>query len=282
MSDNNKNRSIFVVVTGAAGGLGLAVCRELSACGYTVAACDLRPLPEVLDNVASIEVDLTDNDSVDACADRIRSMTDRVFAIVNLAGIFCMSSVSESPADALERSLAVNVLGMYRINRALLPLLVPKYSRIINMSSEMGRYSPPPFVGPYAISKHAADTYTDVLRRELMFTGIPVCKVQAGSFATAMLDAAQQQFDTMVQNTERFEHQLTTLAPIMLSELSKGTPPELFARMIARELRRRKPRRCVRIRNSFKLSLLDALPEGMQDICYRIAMVVFSLFGRKD
>jgi len=68
----------------------------------------------------------------------------------------------------------------------------------------------------------------------------------------------------------------------MTGELEKGYDPAIFARMIDRQLRRRKPKRCVRIKNSFKLSLLDMLPEGAQDVAYKAALRVFGWFIKDE
>lgn len=267
-----------VLLTGAAGGLGQAVRCHLAALGYRVLACDIAPIEPENERIIPISLDVTSAESVAGCVGKVREYTDCLYAVINLAGVFYMTTLSEGGADMLSRALEVNVVGMCRLNSALLPLLRPGRSRIINMSSEIGRYSPQPFNGPYAVSKHAADTYTDVLRRELMFAGIPVCKIQAGSFGTQMLTVARRQYDTLLENTNLYRHELTVLAPIMTGELEKGYDPAIFARMIGRQLRRRRPKRCVRIRNSFKLSLLDMLPEGAQDAAYKAALKVFGWF----
>lgn len=267
-----------VLVTGAAGGLGRAVCSCLADRGYRVLACDITPAETEDRRIIPIRLDVTDQQSVDDCISQAKQHTDCLYAVINLAGVFLMTTLSEGGADALSKALEVNVVGMCRLNSAVLPLLQPGKSRIINMSSEIGRYSPQPFNGPYAVSKHAADTYTDVIRRELMFAGIPVCKIQAGSFGTQMLTAARGQYDRLLETTGLYRRELTVLAPIMTGELEKGYDPDIFARMIDRQLRRRKPKRCVRIRNSFKLSLLDMLPEGAQDAAYKAALKVFGWF----
>jgi len=278
MKRGQKNSDRTVLVTGAAGGLGSAVCRRLAQAGYRVLACDIAPSEAQDESIIPVALDVTDSESVTACVGKAAELTDCLYAVINLAGVFYMTTLSEGGADMLSRALEVNVVGMCRLNSALLPLLKKDRSRIINMSSEIGRYSPQPFNGPYAVSKHAADTYTDVLRRELMFAGIPVCKIQAGSFGTQMLSIARSQYDRLLDSTELYRHELTVLAPIMTGELEKGYDPDIFARMILRQLRRRRPKRCVRIKNSFKLSLLDALPEGAQDFAYKAALKIFGLF----
>ena len=273
-----KDNGRTVLVTGAAGGLGQAVCSRLAHRGYRVLACDIASFESDDPRIVPMELDVTSDESVARCVSRSADYTDCLYAVINLAGVFFMTTLSEGGADQLSRALEVNVVGMCRLNSALLPLLKPGKSRIINMSSEIGRYSPQPFNGPYAVSKHAVDTYTDVLRRELMFCGIPVCKIQAGSFGTQLLTTARSQYDALLERTQLYNHELTVLAPIMTGELDKGYNPEIFARMIDRQLCRRKPKRCVRIKNSFKLSLLDMLPEGAQDVAYKAALKVFGWF----
>lgn len=264
--------SDFVLVTGASGGLGRAVCDRLAAEGYSVFACDLHTAAQEVPSVIPVELDVTDSASVAACVETVRAKTSCLRAVVNLAGIFRMGNMLESGDDELFQMLNINLLGMYRMNRALFSLLKPGSSRIINMSSEIGYYSPQPFNGLYSISKHAVDCYTDVLRRELMYLGVPVVKIQAGSFKTGMLTAAQSQFDVMIAGTAYYSSQLSALEYMMTNELKKGNSPELFAKVVAREIRRKKPHRRVRVKNSFKLRLLNRLPEGVQDIAYRIAI----------
>lgn len=282
MKRAQKENGRTVLVTGAAGGLGQAVCSRLADRGYRVLACDICPAETEDERIVPFRLDVTDQQSVDDCVCMASLHTDCLYAVINLAGVFLMTTLSEGGADALSRALEVNVVGMCRLNSAIMPLLKAGKSRIINMSSEIGRYSPQPFNGPYAVSKHAVDTYTDVIRRELMFAGIPVCKIQAGSFGTQMLTAARSQYDRLLEDTKLYRRELTVLAPIMTGELEKGYDPAIFARMIDRQLRRRKPKRCVRIRNSFKLSLLDMLPEGAQDVAYKAALKVFGWFIKDD
>jgi len=282
MKRAQKDIGRTVLVTGAAGGLGSAVCCRLANAGYCVLACDIAPLQTEDERIVPVLLDVTSDESVADCVKKAEEITDCLYAVINLAGVFYMTTLSEGGAQQLSRALEVNVVGMCRLNSSLMPLLKPGKSRIINMSSEIGRYSPQPFNGPYAVSKHAADVYTDVLRRELMFAGIPVCKIQAGSFGTQMLNIARTQYDALLENTQLYRHELTVLAPIMTGELEKGYNPDIFARMILRQLRRRKPKRCVRIKNSLKLSLLDALPEGAQDIAYKAALKVFGWFTKDN
>ena len=69
--------------------------------------------------------------------------------------------------------------------------LLRKGSRIVNLTSEVAKYTPQPFQGYYNISKIALDNYNDVLRRECNYLGIKVVKIQSGSMNMRSLFSAE-------------------------------------------------------------------------------------------
>ena len=170
-----------VLVTGAAGGLGAAVVDRFVAGGWRVYAADLTP-PAARDGVVPLHLDVTDQASVDAAIAAI----DRLDCVVNFAGVLGVGPLMEVPAEQLQRVLDINVLGTHRVNRAAFALLRAASGRIINISSETGWQRALPMNGPYAMSKHAVEAYSDALRRELMLLGMPVVVIQPGPFRTSM------------------------------------------------------------------------------------------------
>ncbi|MBP7632327.1 MAG: SDR family NAD(P)-dependent oxidoreductase, partial [Acidimicrobiales bacterium] len=137
-----------VVITGAAGGLGAAACALLADHGWRVFAADLPG--EALDAVAerssvvAVPLDVTDPASVAALAETVADHLagesgasggpPGLQGVVNFAGILEVGSVIEVPPAVAERVLAVNVLGTYRVNQALFPLLLAGRGRIVNIS----------------------------------------------------------------------------------------------------------------------------------------------------
>ncbi len=271
----------FVIVTGAAGGLGGRTASALARRGYTVFACDIRTAAEE-QGIIPVTLDVTDQKSVEECFKTVRSYTDSLYALINLAGIFMMDTVANGAEEALLRSMEVNFRGAYRMNRAFLPLIEKGRGRIINMSSELGGYSPQPFNGCYCISKHALDCYTDTLARELAFVGIPVIKIRAGSFQTGMLGCAEQRFKYVAENNTLLGSSVGVFSGLVGSEIQKTNDPELFVRLVIRILEVKRPKRRYRIKNSFKLRLLNALPEYMQDGVYLLAVKIGKRAAKKN
>ena len=79
----------YILVTGAYGGMGRAVVKALSENGYFVIALD-KNIGEMSDNVMPIQADITDEDSVMAAFERVREVTDELFAILHFAGIYVL------------------------------------------------------------------------------------------------------------------------------------------------------------------------------------------------
>lgn len=257
-----------VLLSGANGGIGKQILLYLINNGYEVISLDINNNNIADINTAFIKCDVTNIDDINKAYNRIKEITDELYAIVNTVGIFMMQSVIEGKIDDFEKIFAVNFFGVYKLNKIMFPLL-RKGSRIINLTSELARYTPQPFQGYYNISKIALDNYTDVLRRECNFLGIEVIKVQSGSMATPLLKTANNEFEEMVDNSAHFKKPLTKLKYMMDRELKKSNNPEIIAKLILKILNKKHPKIRYRKKNSFALSLMGHLPEKWQDKIYQ-------------
>jgi len=263
----------FVLVTGGAGGIGLAVTNTLASSGYKVFCCDIKNFAgEKNENITPLVMDVTSTDSIQTALKAVKQQTDTLLAVINCAGIFIMNSVVEIEEEQFVKILNVNLLGMYRVNKIFLPLLKGGYSRIINISSEVARYSSPPFNGPYTASKFAVEAYTDALRRELMLLNIPVVKIRPGSLNTNMLKDANAGFETLLKSTQYFKNSLSQMNNMMQHELNKTNDPVMLARLIKKIIECKKPKIMYRIVNSKKLGAMGALPEKLQDKLYKLVV----------
>ncbi|GIH13595.1 SDR family NAD(P)-dependent oxidoreductase [Rugosimonospora africana] len=197
----------IALVTGANKGIGKQTARLLSAAGHTVylgARDDElgRQAAEELStgrpgaDVRYVALDVTDDRSVSAAADRIAAEAGRLDLLVNNAGI---SLDRGRPASALtagevRETFEVNVFGAVRVIRAMLPLLRrSRPARVLNVSSPLGSVrllADPdrPEMGPdllgYCASKAALNAVTVMYANELREAGITVNAVSPGYCAT--------------------------------------------------------------------------------------------------
>lgn len=176
-------RTVFI--TGAASGLGAVKAEEFADHGWEVFAAG-HVTPGAAPHGIPITLDVTDCDSCAAAAREVAAHTDGLGAVINFAGLRDLGPLMEVSEERLRRIFDVNVIGTHRVNRAMFDLVRAGGGRIVNISSESGRFRAGITTRPYAMTKHALEAYSDALRQELLFVGIPVIVIEPGVFRTAM------------------------------------------------------------------------------------------------
>ena len=263
-----------ILFTGATGGLGRACVEALSRRGYRVfaAGTNREKLAELsaLPGVIPLRMDVTDEASVTAARASVGETASALDAIVNFAGLTAFCSMVEGDSVAItEKLLAVNVTGTVRVNRAFFDLVRAGKGRIINCSSEAGWMKSQPFAAPYFLSKHAVESYSDSLRRELMYLGIPVVVLEPGSFRTELLSGLNAQYEATLAETRLYRSVLTKMKPLMTQELNQGRDPKLLARTLLKAVEAPRPRLRYRVGTGKLLLLLEFLPDSLVDFLYR-------------
>ena len=258
----------YVLLTGANGGIGKKTLEVLLQDGYRVIALDISDSNIKDLNIPFVKCDVSNREDIDHAFKAISEITKKLYAIVNTIGIFKMQSLVKGSEEDFRKIFEVNFFGIYSLNKIMFPLL-SRGSRIINLTSEVARYSPQPFQAYYNLTKIVLDKYSDALRRECNYLGIKVIKIQSGSMKTTMLKAASDEFDEMVTNSERFEKPLRKLKYMMDRELKKTNNPIIIAKTISKILKKKNPKIRYRTKNSFALWFIGHLPEKWQDEIYK-------------
>jgi len=187
-----------VVVTGAAGGLGLAYARRFGQAGARVAMLDLktaqveeaahRLTAEGMD-VLPVTCDLADSTGVAASMARVMDCFGGVDVLINNAGISARAAFAQTQPAVFHRVMAVNFFGSVYTTQAALESLIRRKGMIISISSLAG-FSPLLGRTAYCASKHAHHGLFDSLRSELRDIGVGVLIVCPGFTATGIGAAA--------------------------------------------------------------------------------------------
>ena len=251
-----------ILVTGAYGGMGRAVCNVLSAQGYRVFALD-RNVGEAQENIIPLEADVTSEASVTAAFEAVRSYTDSLFAILHFAGIYMLDSLVEMDNESFRKIFDVNLHGVFLINKQFLPLL-KKGSRILITTSELAPLDPLPFTGVYAVTKGALDKYAYSLRMELQLLGIRVSVLRAGAVNTGMLGASTDALDRFCEKTELYTCNAACFKRIVDRVESRCISSEMLANKASWILRKRNPTFAYSINRNPLLLLLNMLPKRLQ------------------
>lgn len=175
------SRGKIAVVTGASSGFGAATARALHAQGFglVLGARRLDRLGAVAAPLGAraVRLDVTDPASVSAFCDGI----DAVHLLVNNAGAALgLDRVEDAVEQRWEDMFELNVMGVLRMTRALLPKLVASGDgHIVNIGSTAARETYPGG-GGYTASKHALRALSQTLRMELLGKPVRVTEIDPG------------------------------------------------------------------------------------------------------
>lgn len=243
-----------VVITGASTGIGRATAEHLAAQGWQVFAgirkeADAAALVEADDRIKPILLDVTQPDQVDAAVETVRAALDgqKLAGLVNNAGIANMGPLALQPLDQFEAHFSVNVFGLLRASQAFAPLLGMDESlegapgRIVNITSVGGRLSAP-FLGAYTATKHAVESMTDSLRRELVLFGIDAIAVGPGAVKTPIWDKAEDSNSSNPYANSPWAKPIEIFSETMLDGGRTGLDPIVIAKTIETALSAKKPK----------------------------------------
>lgn len=183
------------MVTGAAGGIGAAISRQLIAQGATVHGLDrdadgLGRLAQELGDAAFAPhtVDLADRARVDhLLVELLDKLGRRCDVLVNNAGVARLKSLAQTDDGLLDWLFAVNFTAAFRITRTLLPALrASGRGAVVNIASELALVGQPDY-SAYCATKGAVLAWSRALAVELAADGIRVNAVCPGPVDTAML-----------------------------------------------------------------------------------------------
>ncbi len=182
------SKLIVVFVTGVSSGIGRATAEKFVLQGCRVFG-SVRNLKKVLpiSGVEMIEMDVTDDESVQHGVGLVIERAKRIDVLVNNAGGTMIGAVEETSIAEAASLFDTNVFSILRTAQAVLPhMRAQRAGRIINISSVLG-FLPAPYMGIYSATKHAVEGLSETLDHEVRQFGIRVTLVEP-SFTKTNLD----------------------------------------------------------------------------------------------
>jgi NAD(P)-dependent dehydrogenase (short-subunit alcohol dehydrogenase family) len=240
MTDHqNQQTRPVAIVTGASGGIGEATARALQAAGYRVFGTYRRPPATRLAGVEYLACDVTSDEAVQTAVGQVLQKAGRVDLLVNNAGVGLIAGAEESSLEQAKSLFDVNLFGVFRMTKAVLPpMRRQKVGRIVNISSVMGLI-PAPFMALYAASKHALEGYSESLDHEIRATGVRVVLVEPAYTRTSFegnVYQADQQLDV-------YQAARTNAEGVMRDEMKTADTPELVANAVVKAATEANPSR---------------------------------------
>jgi 2-hydroxycyclohexanecarboxyl-CoA dehydrogenase len=198
-----------VAVTGSASGIGYASVKAFAEAGASVILTDVNVaagdkaaagLAASGHKVRFIKLDVTDRNSADALAAKIKAEDGRLDVLVNAAGWDIIQPFMENTPEYWAKIVALNFMGPVQVTRALLPLLMDSGDgRIVNVSSDAGR------VGSfgetvYAGAKGGIIAFTKSLAREMVRKKVRVNCICPGPTDTPLFEAQTEKMKEALVN----------------------------------------------------------------------------------
>ena len=202
--------SSTVLITGASTGFGRDTAERLARRGHQVFAT-MRDISgrnarhrDALERLASderlrlrvLELDVTSEASVEGAVDEALREAGHLDVVINNAGYAGLGVTEGYTAEQYEQMFDVNVFGIVRVNRAVIPSMRKQRSGLlIHISSGAGRVSVPAMAA-YCASKFAVEAIADAYRYELGQFGIDSIIVEPGIYRTPIFDRIATPADT--------------------------------------------------------------------------------------
>ena len=194
-----------VLITGASSGIGRNMAETLANEGYFVYAgarkqADIDEL-SAIENVMGVRLDVNVQEDIDAAVELVRSEGRGLYGLVNNAGVGVLGPLIEVDEEDMWFQMNVNVFGPYRVTKAFAPLIIESRGRITTTGSISGILSGFMF-GPYSMSKHAVEAFTDSLALEMRKFDVEVSVIEPGNYRSAIVDTLLRRMETRGRSSE--------------------------------------------------------------------------------
>lgn len=208
MYEDLKGKTALITGSGKRTGIGYAIAQALAKSGTNIIIADLGNAPkeqmlvktgttkemeDIAEGLAAkydiktmaVPVDVCDSEAIAAMMEKVSEKFDHVDILCNNAGATfgVPNLVHTYDEQAWMKTIDVNLHSVFRMSRAVLPLMLGKPGAIVNTASRAGKV-PPIFNGAYAVAKAGVIMLTKVMARELAGQGIRINAVCPGQIMT--------------------------------------------------------------------------------------------------
>lgn len=254
MTGNRHPEETVVLITGASSGIGKACAEHLARRGYRVFGTSRRapfpPIPSPPGQPVMLQMDVTQDESVQRAVDCIVQETGRLDVVVNNAGFGIAGAVEDTSIEEAKRQLETNFFGVLRVCRTVLPVMRAQGEGLIVNISSLGGIIALPFQALYSASKFAVEGLTEALRLEMRPFGIRVTLMEPGDMRTEFTDRRVRV--AAWTETSAYAPYAARVLQVMETDERNGGSPETAAFLLERILRSPNPAPRYRVGPAFQ------------------------------
>lgn len=222
--------SKVVLITGASSGMGKLTAEFLSNNGYIVYA-GTRDATALSDDssLKHIYIDVTKTNTIKSTIKTIIENEGKIDILVNNAGYGLLSTVEDGTDEEMFNQFDVNVFGLLKVTREVLPhMRKAKSGVIINISSFLGKMGLP-LLTHYNASKYAVEGIVDSLRFETLPYNIRVHSIQSGLFGTNFVENGLVANHKTMSEDSPYKELVSHFVPIVADAINEGPTPQPIA-----------------------------------------------------
>lgn len=251
------------VITGATSGIGKALAEYFAKdnivfAGYRNEA-KKQELLDYSENIIPFYVDYTKPETIDTAVDFIKSKTDKIDTVLNVAGGVVAGAMEELAISELRRQFDINVFGAVQFTQGLVDLL--NHSKVINISS-MSSYGIYPFIAPYCASKRALDILFNCFSLETK-RDIKVVSIKPGVIATPLWTKSLDENKATIEKCSNgFKNEISYMENNARKNEKNGLSVDIVVKKIAKidSMENPRPSYCIGI-DAVATSIVSKLPQ---------------------
>lgn len=249
------------VITGSTSGIGKALT-EYFARNNTVFTGyrDEKKVSALPDGVIPFFIDSNNPESIARAAEFIKSKTDKIDTLINVAGCVVAGAMEHLSIDEIRRQFEVNVFAHIDLSQRLLQLL--EGGKIINISS-MSSFGIFPFIGPYGASKRALDIMFNAMQLEIK-KDIKIISIKPGAIATPLWEKSINENEKSFSTCADYQKEIKFMVKNAKAKGTKGLPVEKVVKTVAKADAAKNPHSSYTVGLDAKAAeLISHLPQGL-------------------
>ena len=266
------NKKIYVI-SGATSGIGKSLVEALSKDSKVFAGYrseeKLEDLKNISSNVEPFYVDYAKPETISSAVEYIKSKTDKVDTLINIAGCVVAGPIEKISIDEIRRQFNVNVFGHLEIAQGLAEMLTN--GKIINVSS-MASFGIFPFISPYCASKRALDMFFNSFLIENK-RNIQVVSIKPGVIVTPLWEKSIKENLGHIDRTNDYEKEMEFLVANAKKNETKGLNVQDVVKTILKADKSKNPKLTYLVGKDAKFAhIFSKLPQNVVNYFVKLGL----------